>query len=69
MADDFLELRAQIQKALLTKTDLGGQAEWIDICSIEGDAYVDLPDGPIAIKKVLIHFEYDLTTGQITYQL
>ena len=69
MADDFSELEAQIKRALLTKTDLCGQAEWIDVCNIEGDAYVVLPDGPIETKRVPIHFAYDLTTGQLTYQL
>lgn len=65
----FNEVSALIKNALMTETDLSGQAEWIDICTIEGDAYIYLPDGPVATKRVPIHFAYDITTGQITYQL
>lgn len=69
MADYIPEIETLLRKALFTKTDLGELAEWIDICTIEGDAYVYLPDGPISTKRVPIHFAYDLTTGQLTYQL
>lgn len=66
---DYTQISAMIQNALMTETDLSGQAEWIDVCTIEGDAYVYIPDGPIDTKRVPIHFAYDITTGQITYQL
>lgn len=65
----FNEVSALIKNALMTETDLSGQAEWIDICTIEGDAYVYIPDGPIDTKRVPIHFAYDRTTRQLTYQL
>ncbi len=66
---DYTQISALIQNALMTETDLSGLAEWIDVCNIEGDAYVYIPDGPVATKRVPIHFAYDITTGQITYQL
>ena len=69
MADDFTELEALLRKALMTKTDLSGLAEWIDICTIEGDAYIYLPDGPIETKSVPIHFTYNTNTHQLSYQL
>ena len=69
VADTFAELEAQVKKALLTKTDLGGLAEWIDVYSIEGDAYAVLPDGPVDTKRVPIHYSYDLTTRQLSYRI
>ena len=69
MADDFTELKALIKKALLNNTDLFGRAEGIDVCTIEGDAYVYIPDGPIDTKRVPIHFAYDSETDQLSYQL
>lgn len=65
---DSTQISAPIQNALFTKTDLNGLAEWIDVCSIEGDAYVYLPDGPINTKKVPVHFSLDPKTHQVTYQ-
>ena len=69
VADYIPELEALLKKALMTETDLSGLAEWIDVCSIEGDAYVYLPDGPVDTKRVPVHYVCDLTTCQITYQL
>ena len=66
---DITVLEAQLRNALMTETDLSGLAEWIDVCSIEGDAYVYLPDGPIDTKRVLVHFAVDPKTHQLTYQL
>ena len=66
---DITVLEAQLRNALMTETDLSGRAEWINMRTIEGDADVFLPDGPISTKRVPIHFAYDLTTGQLTYQL
>ena len=69
VADYIPELETLLRNALMTATDLSGQAEWIDVCTIEGDAYAFIPDGPVDTKRVPIHFAYDITTGQITYQL
>lgn len=66
---DFTQISALIQNALMTETDLSGLAEWIDVCNIEGDAYVYLPDGPIETKRVPIHFTYNTNTHQLSYQL
>lgn len=68
MADYIPEIETLLRKALFTKTDLGELAEWIDVCTIEGDADVFLPDGPISTKRVPIHFTYNTNTHQLTYQ-
>ena len=65
----YNEVSALLKKALMTETDLSGLAEGIDVCTIEGDAYVYIPDGPIDTKRVPIHFAYDSETDQLSYQL
>ena len=69
MADYFTELENLLRDALMTETDLSGLAEWIDVCSIEGNADIYLSDGPIDTKRIPIHFTCDTKTHQITYQL
>ena len=66
---DIIELEAQLREVLMTSPDLSGLAEWIDVCTIEGDAYVYIPDGPVDTKRVPIHFTYNTNTHQLTYQL